>query len=106
MTYSITRNSPIAPDFEYRVKNCIGNLIGCFVSRWAKTQDYSSTEQLKCGIRYFDLRVSTRDGTNELYFVHGLYADEVWDVLRQINEFLDDHPSEVITKMLPKLEFI
>lgn len=101
MTYSITRSSSVAPDLEYRLRNCLGGIISWIIAKWVKTQEYTSIEQLKCGIRYFDLRVSTRDGTNEFYFVHGLYAGEVWDELTQMKNFLDDHPSEVLISHKP-----
>lgn len=65
------------------------------MSRWAKTQDYDITDQLKSGIRYIDLRVATKEGTNELYFVHALYACEISNELQKIRIFIDSHPKEV-----------
>lgn len=63
--------------------------------RWSKTQEFSVKLQLQNGIRYFDLRLASKIGSDELFFVHGLYSCEVKDVLKEINEFLNEHPKEV-----------
>lgn len=53
-------------------------------------------KQLKAGIRYFDLRISTKDGTEQLFFVHGQYSIDVVSVLNDIETFLDTHPKEIV----------
>lgn len=97
MTSTITSYSPIAPDSEeflQRLK-CLGPLLGFTVSKWAKTQEHSATSQLKNGIRYFDLRISTRVASDDLYFVHGMYAEEVSTILNELDVFLQTHLGEV-----------
>lgn len=46
--------------------------------------------------RYFDLRVSTRKVDESLFYVHGLYGDEVSDSLNVINKFLENCSEEVV----------
>lgn len=65
------------------------------MANWTKTQNYSAAEQLKAGIRYFDLRTSTKKGSNDLYFCHGLYSCKVGPVFKDISVFLETHPQEV-----------
>lgn len=97
MTSSITPKSQIAPDAESLIKKLkwLGLIATTIISKWAKTQDFNAKEQLNSGIRYFDLRVATKDGTNKMYFVHSLYADEVFKTLKDIKGFIDSHPKEV-----------
>lgn len=42
-------------------------------------QNLTFREQLDAGIRYFDLRVSSKPGEpgNEIYFIHGLFGHKV-----------------------------
>lgn len=82
------------------------------MANWTKTQNYSAAEQLKAGIRfscklrenvhfnrcvsrYFDLRTSTKKGSNDLYFCHGLYSCKVGPVFKDVSIFLETHPQEV-----------
>ncbi|XP_056290721.1 PI-PLC X domain-containing protein 2 isoform X2 [Pseudoliparis swirei] len=55
-------------------------------------------EQLEAGIRYFDLRVSSkpRESGHEIYFIHGLFGHKVCDGLLEINTFLNRHRKEVV----------
>ncbi|XP_053057075.1 PI-PLC X domain-containing protein 3 isoform X5 [Acinonyx jubatus] len=66
--------------------------------KWLATQTMNFTGQLGAGIRYFDLRISTkpRDPDNELYFAHGLFSAKVNEGLEEINAFLTDHHKEVV----------
>lgn len=59
-------------------------------------------EQLRTGIRYFDLRVC-HVTANEAFnrspsfkFTHGLLGGLVEDGLREVNRFLDDHSKEIV----------
>lgn len=62
------------------------------------TQNLTFREQLEGGIRYFDLRVSSKPGESghEIYFIHGLFGHKVRDGLRDINHFLNTHKKEVV----------
>ncbi|VDN04417.1 unnamed protein product [Thelazia callipaeda] len=69
-----------------------------FIRRWSRTQQYSVTEQLYAGIRYFDIRLtvplfSELDGIRVL---HALYGDRIEHFLLHINEFLVSHYREVV----------
>lgn len=47
--------------------------------KWLATQTMNFNSQLEAGIRFFDLRISTkpRDPDNELFFAHGLFSATV-----------------------------
>ncbi|KAM8823651.1 PI-PLC X domain-containing protein 2 isoform 3-T3 [Spinachia spinachia] len=66
--------------------------------KWSMTQNLTFKEQLEAGIRYFDLRVSSKPGEpgNEIYFIHGLFGHKVCDGLLEINSFLNRHRREVV----------
>lgn len=68
------------------------------MKKWSVTQNLTFREQLEGGIRYFDLRVSSKpdEAGQEIYFIHGLFGIKVWDGLMEINTFLAHHPKEVI----------
>ena len=66
------------------------------IYRWTKTQNLTVTEQLTAGIRYFDIRTSSRPNDDNLYFVHALYGPTVFEVLEEINSFLKLNPKEIV----------
>lgn len=100
MSYKITHTSELAPDAEPFLQRLkfLGPLLTIIMSKWSKTQTYNAINQLKSGIRYLDLRLATKKGSNKIYFVHGLYSCCVDEVLNQINQFLNEHPKEVSRK--------
>lgn len=97
MTSSITRRSTLAPDAEtfLRYLQFLGPLMRTVMARWARTQELNMTQQLRSGIRYFDLRLATRSNANSPYFVHGLYGCNVMEPFKELKEFVDKHPKEV-----------
>ena len=68
------------------------------MKKWSVTQNLTFREQLEAGIRYFDLRVSSKpgDADQEIYFIHGLFGIKVWDGLMEIDTFLTQHPREIV----------
>lgn len=64
--------------------------------RWTKTQNLDISNQLKAGIRYFDMRVASKVGDADLYFVHGLYGRPIMEMMHDINVFLNEYPREII----------
>lgn len=68
------------------------------MKKWSVTQNLTFKEQLESGIRYFDLRVSSKpeEAEIEIYYIHGLYGIKVWDGLTEINTFLTNHSTEVV----------
>lgn len=47
-----------------------------------------------------DLRLATKKGTDNFYFTHGLYAEEISGALNQVKSFVESHPGEVIKCIL------
>lgn len=64
------------------------------MKKWAITQSYDATLQLKNGIRYFDIRACLFNG--KFMLCHGLCSGETDQPLKDINEFLSSHPQEVV----------
>ncbi|KAI5749186.1 hypothetical protein M8J76_005317 [Diaphorina citri] len=99
MTYAIKKSSGIAPDASKQVRfldKVFGPLVKRVVFNWSVTQHSNITEQLNMGVRYLDLRISTKPGDSSFYFVHAMFADKVRSRLEEINVFLNQHPSECI----------
>ncbi|XP_036376499.1 PI-PLC X domain-containing protein 2 [Megalops cyprinoides] len=93
--------APVGPDQMALVKHLaqVFRLLAKKVMRkWSMTQNLTFPEQLEGGIRYFDLRVSSKPGEpgHEIYFIHGLFGHRVRDGLSDINSFLEAHPQEVV----------
>ncbi|KAL9647347.1 hypothetical protein ABK040_011712 [Willaertia magna] len=68
--------------------------VSSFVYKLAKTQDLTIKEQLMIGVRYFDLRIIAH--RTDFYTTHGLISTRLKTILRDIKEFMDTHPYEVI----------
>uniref|UniRef100_A0A8D0G373 Phosphatidylinositol specific phospholipase C X domain containing 2 n=1 Tax=Sphenodon punctatus TaxID=8508 RepID=A0A8D0G373_SPHPU len=98
-SYWVDEKSPVGPDQATAIKRLAKiSLVKKLMKKWSVTQNLTFKEQLEGGIRYFDLRVSSKPGEvgNEIYFIHGLFGITVWDGLMEINNFLIHHPQEVI----------
>lgn len=97
-TSNITAACGVSPDSGELLQDlhwliCVKTII----ARWTKTQSFPVNDQLKSGIRYFDLRISTKKNDSDLYFCHGMYSFEVKGVLSDISLFLETHSHEVST---------
>ena len=93
------KDGPISPGEPKSLKDLakvFGMFIKDIIQKWSATQSFTPRQQLEAGIRYFDIRISTKPGHDDLYIVHGLYGLTVSSVLAEIKEFLDEHPKEVI----------
>uniref|UniRef100_A0A8D0XIK1 Phosphatidylinositol specific phospholipase C X domain containing 3 n=1 Tax=Sus scrofa TaxID=9823 RepID=A0A8D0XIK1_PIG len=100
-SFYIDEASPVGPEQPETVQNFVsvfGTVAKKLMRKWLATQTMNFTGQLGAGIRYFDLRISTkpRDPDNELYFAHGLFSAKVNEGLEEINAFLTDHHKEVV----------
>ncbi|XP_034415767.1 PI-PLC X domain-containing protein 2 isoform X2 [Cyclopterus lumpus] len=116
-TYWVDVHAPVGPDQKVYVKylaTMFSVLAKKVMVKWSMTQNLTFKEQLEAGIRYFDLRVSSKPGEsgNEIYFIHGLFGHKlmsVWDGggleqgskvvcdgLLEINTFLNRHRKEVV----------
>ncbi|TFJ99615.1 PI-PLC X domain-containing protein 2 [Platysternon megacephalum] len=98
-SYWVDEKSPVGPDQATAIKRLAKiSLVKKLMKKWSVTQNLTFKEQLEGGIRYFDLRVSSKPGEvgQEIYFIHGLFGIKVWDGLMEINTFLTQHPKEAI----------
>uniref|UniRef100_A0A914V3B9 Phosphatidylinositol-specific phospholipase C X domain-containing protein n=1 Tax=Plectus sambesii TaxID=2011161 RepID=A0A914V3B9_9BILA len=93
-TAKLNVNSPIGADQPAFLQAFGGQaMIRRAVYDWSKDQTLSFAEQLRVGVRFFDLRVAMVNGEPRL--VHGLYCQDVPSALLEILEFLGDHPKEI-----------
>ncbi|KAL0156609.1 hypothetical protein M9458_047855 [Cirrhinus mrigala] len=100
-SFWVDEQAPVGPDQKAYVKHlaAIFRFIAKKVmKKWSMTQNLTFREQLEGGIRYFDLRVSSKPGEpgHEIYFIHGLFGHKVRDGLIDINSFLNLHKKEVV----------
>ncbi|CAG9767096.1 unnamed protein product [Ceutorhynchus assimilis] len=96
-TSNITSSSEISLDSEKILQDLKWLFcVKVVMANWTKTQNLIINEQLKAGIRYFDLRISTRRHNDDLYFCHGLYSCRVEPVLLEIGRFLETHTQEIV----------
>ncbi|MCW8166313.1 phosphatidylinositol-specific phospholipase C domain-containing protein [Verminephrobacter aporrectodeae subsp. tuberculatae] len=83
--------------FGYSMVLCIiGAFSGAVVQDAVRTQTMPLTEQMKAGIRFFDIRVKHRNDKFQLYHGKSDLGADMDGVLSQIKEFLKNNPSEVI----------
>uniref|UniRef100_A0A8C5N6D6 PI-PLC X domain-containing protein 2-like n=1 Tax=Gouania willdenowi TaxID=441366 RepID=A0A8C5N6D6_GOUWI len=100
-TYWVDVHAPVGPDQKTYVQylaSMFSVLAKKVMVKWSMTQNLSFMEQLDAGIRYFDLRVSSKPSEpgKEIYFIHGLFGHKVRDGLREINFCLGRHRKEVV----------
>lgn len=97
-SFWVDEKSPVGPDQAASIKRLAKiSLVKKLMKKWSVTQNLTFKEQLESGIRYFDLRVSSKpEEGREIYFIHGLYGIRVWDGLTEINTFLNNHSKEVV----------
>ncbi|KAL4000901.1 hypothetical protein ACER0C_006200 [Sarotherodon galilaeus] len=81
-TFWVDVHAPVGPDQKVYVKylaTMFSVLAKKVMVKWSMTQNLTFKEQLDAGIRYFDLRVSSKPGEsgNEIYFIHGLFGHKV-----------------------------
>lgn len=81
-SFYIDEASPVGPEQPETVQNFVsvfGTVAKKLMRKWLATQTMNFTSQLEAGVRFFDLRISTkpRDPDNELFFAHGLFSATV-----------------------------
>ncbi|CAG5115216.1 unnamed protein product, partial [Candidula unifasciata] len=91
----------LAPDADSAIKLMtripnMGGFVDSVILRWAQCQRLNFTQQLLSGIRYFDLRVSTKPDSDEFFLVHTVYAAKVNELIEAVTSFLDSHPREIV----------
>ncbi|XP_028825600.1 PI-PLC X domain-containing protein 2 [Denticeps clupeoides] len=100
-SFWVDEKAPVGPDQKAVVKHLAAVfrfMAKKVMKKWSMTQNLTFKEQLEGGIRYFDLRVSSKPGEpgHEVYFIHGLFGHKVRDGLNDINNFLNAHRKEVV----------
>jgi len=100
-TYSLEKSGTAGPDqppFIRTLTKLFPKISRWILYRWSVTQKRSFTEQLKSGIRYFDIRLEavTRNGEREFRILHCLLGTRIVDLLQELKKFLDETKSEVI----------
>ncbi|XP_015122022.1 PI-PLC X domain-containing protein 3 [Diachasma alloeum] len=99
MTYTISRFNDVGPD-EPQYLRFLGRYLSLLskpvIFNWSVTQYDDIKGQLTGGIRYLDLRLATKPNDHQIYFLHGLYGDTVASHLKDISDWLKEHPEEVI----------
>lgn len=97
--FQLDESGAVAADAADSVHNLVtflGSPAKSIVANWSRTQSLGVEAQLRAGVRYFDIRVSSRPGTLELFVIHGLYGPTVESCLDSLATFLDEHCHEIV----------
>lgn len=86
---------------EFLRRNCC--IAGNIIRDWTLTQELSIIEQLNAGVRVFDLRLSFAN--DQLLLSHTFSCITFEKFLKQLTQFTNKHPGEVII-MFVKPDFI
>ncbi len=104
-TEPIDNNSKLGPDATDQFKEVykhysyypFGRMTaGEYFSGWCRSQKYNTADQLKMGIRYFDLRACKKSDADEVWITHSLLAQPIADVCWAVKDFLKKHPKEIV----------
>eukprot|EP00759_Apiculatamorpha_spiralis_P034356 PhF_6_TR35411/c0_g1_i1/m.51538 len=92
-TDNITSDSsvcPSAPDIATKFGSmfAVGGVVKKIISGWSRCQQCGVYDQLKKGVRYLDVRISSRGA--EIWTVHGMHSTSFSSVLSSIERFLSD----------------
>jgi len=93
-TYSLNHSSHYAVDQPKLVTCPAPWPVSYYIARWSKTQDKSIAEQLRDGVRYFDIRVAYQK--KDFYACHGMLADKISTILETVVEFSNEFPREPV----------
>lgn len=95
-TFDISKTSPYGPDTlgllqKYEAAGAFSRfLLGSTMARWGQCQGASIADQLRFGIRYFDLRLAPHPKRHtELFTTHGFLSTPLSEVLQDILAFLE-----------------
>ena len=98
-SWFLDKNAPLGPDADAALREAcklFGAAAKDIVYNWSRTQGLSFTRQLQAGVRYFDLRLSTKPGSQGVYLCHGMYSVPLTSCLTSINDYLNEHQKEVV----------
>ena len=97
--FYLNKHGHLGPAFNWwlrELEKIIHKYVGNAIYRWSVTQSQDFNEQLCLGIRYFDLRIALKPGTDDVYLLHGYYGDKLELCLDQIKDFLAHNTMEVV----------
>jgi len=97
--FQLDESAGVAPDATDSVRSLVtwlGSPAKSIIGNWSRTQSLGVEAQLRAGVRYFDIRISSRPGSLELFVVHGLYGPTVNSCLDSMATFLDEHCHEIV----------
>lgn len=100
-TAAINDRSPTSPDASGAIE-AVEVFTTALVANWARAQGASIDQQLRAGVRYFDLRIGI-DDDGELRLMHSLFSEPISAVIRAVREFSAAHPEEIIILDFQKL---
>lgn len=66
------------------------------VHEWSQSQTLNFYDQMSGGIRYFDLRAGWDKDYQDWRTFHLVIGDTVSNLLRNITQFINDHPKEIV----------
>ncbi|KRZ84063.1 PI-PLC X domain-containing protein 3 [Trichinella sp. T8] len=96
----LNKKLPIATDVPKFLRFVDSPWARKIIERWGRCQELHVTDQLRFGIRYFDVRVAFLPGECEqsldIFLLHGLYGRPIKEVLDEIYTFISDHPEEIL----------
>ncbi|KAK7105901.1 hypothetical protein V1264_017222 [Littorina saxatilis] len=104
-TFQLNRCCGIAADCDVKVRIGLDLLSAitccvssCFIHKWGQCQALNFYQQLKAGVRYFDMRVEkgTCCGRESYNCVHTLRGASVRKCMEDVKEFLLKHEGEVV----------
>lgn len=98
-TYSLNKKLPVGPDEDDIIQKLgnnpfLGKLVKFIMFRWSTTQHSSIEDQLNQGVRYFDFRIGKVQ--NHYRILHGLYGEDIFNILDDIQRFVGNHTKEII----------
>ena len=80
----------------YEVAAELDKSVGELSVEWGQTQDETFYNQMKGGIRYFDLRSGWYNKANEWVTFHFVIGSPVQQLLQNISQYLHDYPTEIV----------
>jgi hypothetical protein len=110
-SYGITRESSIATDCPLEMRKFFSNplfvsIASTIAERWTLTQSKSLIDQLRAGVRYLDLRITSGalalppifsgKTIDDIYTEHTMISVRFVFALQQIKQFLFENPQEFV----------
>ena len=72
------------------------SILGTVFRRLCQCQSKSVLEQLRAGVRYFDLRIARHAESGRFYTCHGVFCADMCVLMKELGTFLSNHPREIV----------